>query len=254
MLEGWLDSGIAGGGVVIVDPTGAPAFAGRDGVVVHETPDDLPDDLNPEVVILAVKPQQMEGALPIYRAYAGPDTLFISVAAGKTIAYFQEHLGDAAVVVRAMPNTPAAIGQGITVACPNANVSDAQRELALDLFSAVGEAAAVEDESLIDAVTGLSGGGPAYVFLMIECMTEAGIKAGLPDKLAARLALVTVAGAGQLAITSDDEPAQLRKNVTSPNGTTLEALNILMADDGLQPLMTRAIAAATARSKELAGG
>ena len=155
--------------------------------------------------------------------------------------------------MRAMPNTPAAIGQGITVACPNGNVSDAQMAMCTALLGAIGEALSVDDEALIDPVTAVSGSGPAYVFLLIECLAEAGVEAGLPRDLADRLALVTVAGAGQLAAAGEDAPAQLRKNVTSPGGTTQAALEVLMADDGLQQLMTRAVAAATRRGRELAG-
>ena len=177
----------------------------------------------------------------------------MSIAAGKDIAYFQSKLGDGAAIVRAMPNTPAAIGQGITVCCSNAATSDDQRELCRSLLAATGEAAVVDDEGLIDAVTAVSGGGPAYVFLLIECLAAAGVAAGLPVDLSDRLALITVAGSGQLALASEEPPATLRENVTSPGGTTLEALKILMADDGLAPLMTRAIAAATERSRELAG-
>ncbi len=254
MLDGWLASGIAKGGIVIVDPSGAPQYQDHKNISIYTDNSNLPSDLDPQVIILAVKPQQMDGALTAYRAYAGPDTLFISIAAGKTLSYFETLLGEVAQVIRAMPNTPAAIGQGITVACPNKNTTMDQSDIALALLRAVGEAELVQDESLIDAVTALSGGGPAYIFHMIECMTAAGIKQGLPEALSARLALVTVAGAGQLALQSNDEPAQLRKNVTSPGGTTLEALNILMQEDnGLADLMARAIAAATARSKELAG-
>ena len=252
MLEGWLSSGIAGGGVVIVDPTGATAFDGRPGVSVVADGSDLPDTLNPEFVVLAVKPQQMDALLSEYSRFAGPDCVFLSIAAGKTIDYFESHLGRQAVVIRAMPNTPAAIGQGITVACPNAHASAAQTAIAEALLRAVGEAVSVEDEDLIDAVTALSGGGPAYTFLLMEVMAKAGAAAGLPEDLAARLALVTVAGAGQLALASDEPPAKLRENVTSPGGTTLEALKVLMRDgDGLPDLMVEAIAAATRRSREL---
>ena len=255
MLDGWLKSGITQGGVVIVDPYGGKEFLDRgQDVRRFNQVTDLPDDLDPEVIILAVKPQQMDDTIDSYKRFAGPNTIFLSIAAGKTISFFEQHLGSDATVIRAMPNTPAAIGQGITVCCPNSNTSDAQLSLSLALLESVGEATSTRDEGLIDAVTALSGGGPAYVFLMIEAMTEAGIKAGLPDDMAARLALVTVAGAGQLAIASDEPPAQLRKNVTSPNGTTQEALSVLMRDsNGLTELMVEAIASATARSKELAG-
>jgi pyrroline-5-carboxylate reductase len=254
MLDGWLKNGIAGAGVHIVDPAGAKPFQGRDGVTIHESADDLPDDLAPEVIVLSVKPQQMDAIMDGVARFAGPDCLFVSIAAGKTIAYFEDKLGDGAAIVRAMPNTPAAIGQGITVCCPNAVCSDAQSAMAEDLLKAVGEAATVTDESQIDAVTALSGGGPAYTFLLIECMGDAGVAAGLPRELAERLALVTVAGAGQLALAGDDKPATLRENVTSPNGTTQQALQVLMREeDGLGPLMVEAIAAATRRSRELAG-
>jgi pyrroline-5-carboxylate reductase len=213
----------------------------------------LEADFAPTVVLLAVKPQQMDAAAPGAARFAGPGTVFLSIAAGKPIAYFAGHLGADAAIVRAMPNTPAAIGQGITVACPNAAVSDDQAAMCTALLGAIGEALTVDDEALIDPVTAVSGSGPAYVFLLIQCLAEAGIEAGLPRELAERLALVTVAGAGQLALQSDDSPAQLRKNVSSPGGTTLAALEVLMAEDGLQPLMTRAVAAATRRGRELAG-
>jgi pyrroline-5-carboxylate reductase len=215
--------------------------------------DELPPDLNPEVVVFAVKPQQMAEVAPQYRRFAKPDTLFLSIAAGTPIRFFEERLGSRAAVVRAMPNTPAAIGRGITVACPNARATAAQAELARALLEAVGEAVVVRDEALLDPVTALSGSGPAYVFLLIEAMAEAGVAAGLPRDLAARLALVTVAGAGQLAMESGEPPAKLRENVTSPGGTTFAALQVLMAEDGMPGLMTRAIAAATRRSRELAG-
>ena len=253
MLTGWCESGIAAAGAVVIEPMGAPDFDNRDNVTVYGDISDLPADFNPEVVVFAVKPQQMDNVVPGYARFAAGDTVFLSIAAGRTIGYFEEKLGASAAIVRAMPNTPAAIGQGITVLCPNAKTVTAQAEMCRDLMAAVGEAAVVQDEALIDAVTALSGGGPAYVFLLIECLSEAGVQAGLPAELAARLALVTVAGSGQLALASDETPSKLRENVTSPGGTTLEALNVLMADDGLQPLMTRAIAAATQRSRELAG-
>jgi len=253
MLAGWLESGIAGGGIVVLDPMGAADFAGRAGVAVHTEAAGLPADLEPEVVVFAVKPQQMADAAPFAARYVGPGTVFMSIAAGTTIGFFEEHLGKAASIVRAMPNTPAAIAQGITVTCPNANVSDSQMAVCAALLGAIGEVQAVTDEALIDPVTAVSGSGPAYVFLMIECLAEAGVASGLPRELAERLALVTVAGAGQLALRGDDAPAQLRKNVTSPGGTTQAALEVLMADDGLQQLMNRAVAAATNRGRELAG-
>ena len=261
LLSGWRDRGIAGGGITVVEPVGvepagvepAGIASGGGNVRVVASPDDLPAGFDPEVVVFAVKPQQMGDAAPSYAAFAGPGTVFLSIAAGLAIAWFEARLGTGAAVVRAMPNTPAAIGQGITVAAPNAKATPAQRELCRALLQAVGEAVMVDDEALLDAVTATSGGGPAYVFLLIECLAEAAAEAGLPRDLADRLALVTVAGAGQLALASKESPAKLRENVTSPGGTTLEALKVLTAKDGLQPLMTRAIAAATRRSRELAG-
>ena len=253
MLSGWLESGIAGAGIVAVEPMGAPDFAGKPGVTIVGAADALAPDLDPEVVVFAVKPQQMDAAAAPMARFAGPSTVFLSIAAGKTIAYFAGHLGAGAAIVRAMPNTPAAIGQGITVACPNAAVSAAQTALCKALLESVGEALVVGDEALIDGVTAVSGSGPAYVFLLIECLGEAGVRAGLPRELAERLALATVAGSGQLALRGDDPPAQLRKNVTSPGGTTQAALEVLMAGDGLQALMTRAVEAAAKRSRELAG-
>jgi pyrroline-5-carboxylate reductase len=253
MLSGWLESGIAAAGVIAVEPMGAADFDGRPEVEIVAGPEALPETLDPEVVVFAVKPQQMDEVAGAYRRFAAPGTVFLSIAAGTTISYFTQQLGPGAAIVRAMPNTPAAIGQGITVCCGNAVASAAQGELCRALLSAVGEAIVVDDEALIDGVTALSGSGPAYIFLLIECMTEAGVAVGLPRDLAARLALVTVAGSGQLALTGDVPPATLRENVTSPGGTTFEALQVLMAEDGLQPLMTRAIEAAARRSRELAG-
>ena len=253
MLSGWLESGITVGGVVVLDPMGAAAFAGRDGVTTHTDMAALPADFEPEVVVFAVKPQQMAEAAPFAARYAGPDTVFMSIAAGTTIGFFEGHLGESAAIVRAMPNTPAAIGQGITVTCRNANVSDSQMAACTALLGAIGEVLSVDDEALIDPVTAVSGSGPAYVFLLIECLAQAGVEAGLPRDLADQLALVTVAGAGQLALNGEDPPPQLRKNVTSPGGTTEAALEVLMAKDGLQQLMTRAVATATRRGQELAG-
>jgi len=253
MLSGWTRSGIAAAGVVVVEPGGLPAGLAGPSVTAVADAAALPDGLDPEIVVFAVKPQQMDKVAPAYARFAKRGTAFLSIAAGTTIGYFAARLGADAAIVRAMPNTPAAIGQGITVAAANAATTPAQAELCRALLAAVGKAVMVEDEGLLDAVTALSGGGPAYVFLMIECLAEAGVQAGLPQALSERLALVTVAGAGQLALAGEAPPAVLRQNVTSPGGTTLEALKVLMAEDGLQPMLTRAISAATRRSRELAG-
>lgn len=253
LLEGWLAQGVAPDTVAVVEPFDSPFLEGlrARGVVAVKAVEDLPETCDPAVVVIAVKPQMMDGTIGDYRRFAKASTVFLSIAAGKTLGYFREALGESALIVRAMPNTPAAVGRGMTVLCSSDAVSSSQREVCSSLLSAVGETAWVDDEALLDAVTALSGGGPAYVFLLIECLAKAGIEAGLPADLSERLARVTVAGSGELVHQASEAPSQLRKNVTSPAGTTLEALNVLMAEDGLQPLMTRAIAAATRRSREL---
>ncbi|MBP2230693.1 pyrroline-5-carboxylate reductase [Azospirillum agricola] len=253
MLDGWLASGVASR-VVVVDTAGLPeSLAGNPAVSAATGPEALPAGFVPDVVVLAVKPQVMDAALPAYRALARPATVFLSVAAGKTIAYFESALGGEAAVVRSMPNTPAAIGRGMTVAVPNARATAAQTALCDSLLRAVGDVAWVGDEALLDPVTAVSGSGPAYVFLLVEAMAKAGEASGLPADLAMTLARATVSGAGELLNRSPQSAADLRKAVTSPNGTTQAALDVLMAGDGLQPVMTAAVAAATRRSKELAG-
>jgi pyrroline-5-carboxylate reductase len=253
MLRGWLDRGLPPSDIAVVEPN--PAALGdlaSAGLRVRPDAAAVPADFQPSVVVLAVKPQMMDGVLPAYVRFGRPETVFLSVAAGKTIAYFERHLGAGTPIVRAMPNTPAAVGRGITALSANGAVTAAQKDVCGTLLRAVGEVAWVEAEALLDAVTAVSGGGPAYVFLMIECLAEAGVQAGLPPDLAMRLARSTVAGAGELARRSEDSASVLRQNVTSPGGTTIEALNILMAPDGMQALFTKAIAAATRRSRELA--
>jgi pyrroline-5-carboxylate reductase len=251
MLRGWLASGAASR-YVVVEPAGAPeALAAATEVETHAAPGGLPDTLTPEAVVFAVKPQGIGEIVPAYRRFVRPQTVFMSIAAGATIANLAKHLGDAAIV-RVMPNTPAAIGRAISVACANGRVAAAQRQLCEALLAAIGESAWVEDEALLDPVTAVSGSGPAYVFLLIETLAAAGREAGLPADLALRLATATVAGAGELARVSSDAPGKLRENVTSPGGTTRAALDVLMGDDGLAELMARAVAAATRRSRELA--
>jgi pyrroline-5-carboxylate reductase len=252
MLAGWLGRGLDPAEAHVVEPNKAALGDLADQVRHHADFSSLPAALTPRVVVLAVKPQMMASALPGCRRFVGPATLFLSIAAGKTIAYFERELGRGPLV-RAMPNTPAAIARGISVAVANPDVTADQKEQADLLLKAVGEVAWVDRESLIDAVTALSGGGPAYVFLLMEYLAEAGAASGLPLELARRLARVTVSGAGELARQSSESVEQLRQNVTSPAGTTLEALKVLMADDGLKPLLVKAIAAATRRSRELAG-
>ena len=254
LLAGWMERGVNAGDVTVVEPDQETAkkVSERFGVTVVTEPGGT-GDAAPGAVVLAVKPQSMDAAISVYTGFAGGETVFLTIAAGKTIAYFEDQLGPDAAIVRAMPNTPAAVGRGITVACANANTGDSQLQLCDALLQAVGVVAWVDDEGLMDAVTAVSGSGPAYVFLLAECMAEAGIEVGLPAELAAELALATVAGAGGLFHQSGEAAATLRANVTSPGGTTAAALDILMADDGLRPLIAKAVTAAAKRSKKLAG-
>jgi pyrroline-5-carboxylate reductase len=251
MLRGWLQSGAASN-YVVVEPAGIPdALLGSPGVYALPAAADLADALAPDAVVFAVKPQGIGAIVPAYHRFARPETVFMSIAAGTTIANLALHL-EGAAIVRVMPNTPAAIGRAISVACANPRVTPAQRQLCDALLAAIGESTWVEDEGLLDAVTAVSGSGPAYVFLLIETLAAAGEKAGLPAPLALQLAKATVAGAGELARVSVETPGRLRENVTSPGGTTRAALDVLMGEGGLDSLMTRAVAAATARSRELA--
>jgi pyrroline-5-carboxylate reductase len=236
----------------VVEPNEAEAARLRDkGVATVTGYTELTRDFTPDVVLFAVKPQVMKDVVPDYRRYVWPETVFLSIAAGTPIEAFERMLGAEARIVRAMPNTPSAIGQGMLVACPNALVGDGQRRLCQELLSAVGKVSWIEDEKLMDAVTGVSGSGPAYVFYFIECLTEAGVSQGLSRELASELALQTVAGAGALAARAERDVAELRRDVTSPQGTTAAGLDVLMADGGLAPLLRRTVAAAAERSKEL---
>ena len=245
LLRGWLARGLAPRAVRVVDPA-APDWARERGVAV-EGP--MPPD--PAVVVLAVKPQMMGGVLPDLRALGQGGTLVVSVAAGVTLATYDAAFPGAAVV-RAMPNTPAAIGQGITAIIGNARADEAQMALAEALMQAVGRVVRLDDEAQMDAVTAVSGSGPAYVFHLIETLAAAGAAEGLSPDMALQLARATVAGAGQLAASDDADPASLREAVTSPGGTTAAGLAHLMdADTGLPPLMRRTVAAAAARGREL---
>ncbi|MBU0726031.1 MAG: pyrroline-5-carboxylate reductase [Alphaproteobacteria bacterium] len=256
LLEGWLKSGIISGGAYAIDPSDSLPYGLSDKAGFHHVKDAdaLPADLHPQVIVLAVKPQAMDAVIGAYRRFARPGTLFVSVAAGKTIGYFETHLGEEAAIVRTIPNTPAAIGRGITGCTANPNVAEAERALADALLQAAGEVIWVGDEALIDSVTGLAGSGPAYVFHMVEAMAAAGEKVGLPADVAMQLARATVAGAGELMRVTGEDAGVLRQNVTSPNGTTYAGLQVLMdPESGLPPLMARTVAAATKRSQELAG-
>jgi pyrroline-5-carboxylate reductase len=253
LLAGWLEQGLDPRNIAVQDPKPPQLMAAL--LAKHHIAASATVALAepPSVIVMAVKPQLMDAVYPAVARLAGPKTVVLSVAAGKTIASFAQHLPAGRAVVRSIPNTPASVGRGITVAVGNAHVTPPQKALCDALLKAVGAVAWVDDESLIDAVTAVSGSGPAYVFYLAECMAAAGVKAGLPSDLARQLARATVAGAGELLHQSDLEPAQLRQNVTSPNGTTHAALQVLMADTGLQPVFDQAIAAATRRSRELAG-
>lgn len=253
MLDGWLGAGSVSD-VAVVEPAGPGALPTDDRVRHLTSADDLGADYRPDAIVLAVKPQAMDGVLPAYRDVAGRGAAVLSIAAGKTIGYFQEQLGQTTAVVRAMPNTPAAIGRGTSVLVAGEGVSQEQRDLAGRLMSAVGSVEWVEEEGLIDAVTALSGGGPAYVFLLVEALAEAGIAAGLSPDMSMRLARSTVSGSGALLDASGEPADILRKNVTSPAGTTEAALRVLMdSEGGIGPIFRRAIAAAADRSRELAG-
>jgi pyrroline-5-carboxylate reductase len=246
MLAGWLERGLAPS--LAVDPA-LPSVPG--GVTLAAAADDIPDGFTPAAVVLAVKPQNAAETLPGYARFA-PGAVFLSIMAGRTIGGMRRLLGPRAAVVRAMPNTPAAIRQGVTVACGGPGVSPDQRALCERLLAAVGAVAWVEDEALIDAVTAVSGSGPAYVFLLAELLERAAVEQGLPADLARLLARRTVAGSGALLGASNEDTAALRRAVTSPKGTTERALDVLMAAEAWPALVSRAVAAATARSRELA--
>ena len=253
LLKGWIAVGLSPSLVVAIDP--APpepmrAMLAAQAIACNSRPPALATP--PAAIVLAVKPQLMEAVAPSVAPMVGPGTVVLSVAAGRTIASLARHFAPGTAIVRSIPNTPAAIGRGITVAIANAATTPAQRLLCDELLSAVGEVAFVEEERLIDAATAVSGSGPAYVFLLAECLVQAGREVGLSPELAARLARATVSGAGELMRQSDLTPAVLRQNVTSPKGTTAAALEVLMAPEGLQPLLSRAVAAADARATALA--
>lgn len=247
LLAGWLAAGIPAPSVWVLEPNPTDWLRGL-GVHLNQG---LPP--RPAVALLAVKPQMMGAALPALQALGNGDTLFISIAAGTAIATFEAALGARTPIVRAMPNTPAMVGRGITGLCSNTAASAADMALATALMQAVGQVVTLEGEHQMDAVTAVSGSGPAYVFYLIEALAQAAVAQGLPADVAMQLARATVCGAGELAHQSPDPAAQLRINVTSPGGTTAAALAHLMDEGvGLAPLMARAVAAAAARGKELA--
>jgi pyrroline-5-carboxylate reductase len=251
MLEGWLAAGLAPRSVTVIEPrpTDRLQDLAQQGLALNAS---LPD--TPALVLIAVKPQMMSEALPSFAGFGGGGTLFVSVAAGTRITFYEHVLGPGTPVVRAMPNTPAAIGRGITAICGNAAATAAHLALAETLLSSVGQVVRIDGEHQMDAVTAVSGSGPAYVFHLIETLAAAGEAEGLPPDLAMTLAKATVAGAGALAEAASETPAQLRVNVTSPGGTTAAALAVLMdAGSGFPALLPRAVHAAAARGRELGG-
>lgn len=251
MLKGWLGA-MPGLIAHVVEPD--EKLAGRAEALGARTvanAADLPGDLRPDLVFLAVKPQVMGEVVPEHARFAGGDSTFVSVAAGTTIATLARHLPGPTPIIRCMPNTPAAIGAGMMVCCANTHVTPEARELVGRLLATSGLVDWIEDEALMDAVTAISGSGPAYVFHMIECLGAAGVALGLSPDLSAKMAMQTVMGAGRLAAEADDPPARLREQVTSPGGTTAAALSVLMGEDRLKKLIEEAATAARDRGAEL---
>lgn len=255
LLKGWFAQGLSPVDIMVVEPAGRSSVATADqhpALTVLSDASDLPSDFRPDAVVFAVKPQAADTVIPSYAQFAESGTVYLSIIAGLQIAKLKSLLGSKAATVRAMPNTPAAVGRGISVLFADDEAGPSQKRVCKVLMAAVGDTAWITDEAQMDAVTAVSGSGPAYVFLLAECLAHAGVEAGLPAALAEQLARATVSGAGAL-LAADAEPASvLRENVTSPGGTTAAALDILMADDGLSALMKKAVAEAARRSKELA--
>ena len=255
LLRGWLTAGtLAPGDVHVVEPLDALLLRAADrGVNTYSAASALPCDLMPNIVVLAVKPQAIGEVIGDYGRHAQPGraTTFVSVAAGVPIARLERALAPGAPIVRVMPNTPAAVGEGVMVMCANGQATERQRQAVRRLMAASGEVTEIDDEALMDAVTAISGSGPAYVFHLIEALTEAARAVGLPDEIAARLALQTVHGAARYARQSGEAPGALREQVTSPNGTTAAALGVLMRPDGLSALIEEAVEAARDRAVAL---
>jgi pyrroline-5-carboxylate reductase len=252
LLEGWLARHALEGPPLVIEPTPTAALRAyaKEGRIRHNP---WPGANTPDIAVMAIKPQSFDSGFNSLAPYLSPSTAILSVAAGKTIQTIKGGLGADRRIVRAMPNTPAAIGKGITVACAGPGVGETLKRQCTSLLEAVGVVEWIEDEGLMDAVTALSGSGPAYLFYLCECLTQAGIAEGLAPALAARLARVTLSGAGALLEARSDSPEALRSEVTSPGGTTEAALKVLMAKDGLEPLFRRALAAAAERGRALAG-
>ncbi len=247
LLRGWLAAGFPAQSLTVADPNAGPEIAELLKIhAIAARPGSAPD-----LMVLAVKPQLMNEVLAGIAPLAGPRTAVLSIAAGRTVASIAAHFAPGTAIVRAMPNLPAEIGRGITAAFANPQVTPERRALCDALLRAAGEVAWIDDEGSIDAVTAVSGSGPAYVFHLVECLAEAAVAAGLPADLAAQLARATVTGAGELLHRSPLPPAQLRENVTSPGGTTAAGLSVLMGEPSLKALIRDTVAAATRRSREL---
>ncbi len=253
MLEGWLAGGIDTRGLTVLDPNASEDLKLLATHHRFRLNPPLPEIERPDALVLGVKPQALDAAAETLAALAGPDTLVVSILAGKTIANLRQRAPDARAFVRAMPNLPASVRRGVTGVAASDGVSPAQRDMTTALLAGIGSVEWVPGEGNIDAVTAVSGSGPAYVFHLVECLADAGIAAGLPPDVAQRLARATIEGAGELLHQSALDPATLRQNVTSPGGTTAAALEVLMAENGLKPLMRRAVAAARQRAEDLSG-
>lgn len=259
LLHGWVQAGLAAANILVVEPAGRDGLAGKMAKAAAKAKffsaaDELPADLKPRVIVLAVKPQVMGDVLPQLKKYGSGDTLVLSIAAGFRASGISAALGEAAPVIRAMPNTPAAVGKGISAAVRSAGAAAADHALVEELLGAVGDVVWLDSEDDLDAVTGLSGSGPAYVFYLVEAMAGAGEAAGLDKDLACQLARQTIIGAAALMESSEEDVRTLRRNVTSPGGTTEAALEVLMTESGLGDLMRNAIRAATRRGRELSDG
>jgi pyrroline-5-carboxylate reductase len=253
LLEGWLRTGLAGRTITVLDPHVSPECRARcqeAGVALNPAIATLGE---PEVLVLAFKPQLLDAAAPALRALAGPGTLVLSILAGKTIADLARRFERAGAIARAMPNLPAAVQRGISAVAADRRISVRQKALAGGLLAGIGQVEWLEDEGLIDAVTAVSGSGPAYVFHLVECLAQAGAAAGLPADLAERLARATVVGSGELLRQSELSPGTLRQSVTSPGGTTAAALEVLTTSQAMAKLLSQAVAAAKQRAGELSG-
>jgi pyrroline-5-carboxylate reductase len=254
MLRGWLGAGLEPDRVTILEPKPSPAIIALAAARAIALNPERKSLVAPEALMLAIKPQTLEAAAPDIAPLASAQTLVVSILAGKCIADLAARLPAARAFVRVMSNTPAAVGRGASAAAASPTVNATQRQWTESLMRAVGVFDWLDDETLIDAVTALSGSGPAYVFALVEAMAQAGEALGLPPAMAMKLARATVEGAGELLHSEPETSAgKLRENVTSPGGTTAAALAVLQAPNGLAALMTKAIAAAHKRARELAG-